>query len=695
MPDYSLRQWAILIGMGLLVFLLLIAVWISWRFPIGRTLNPHDEPSFVYVTADGKPFAQRGFVKDPPVDASRLPKEVTVPFLAVEDRRFWKHFGIDPKATARALAANSEAGAVVEGGSTITQQLAKTAFLDDERTLRRKIQEALIAVWLELRLSKQEIFSRYLSSVYFGDGVYGLRGAARHYYGKKPEDLTVQESAMLAGLLKAPSRYAPTRNPKAANERYRVVLQAMLDAGVIRPSDAAAYAKNPPKVRKGERQRDLPSGHWMADWLAPQVDEQMTRNYGVTTIRTTLDSKLQAAAERSVSRVLATQGRSAGATQAALVAMKADGRIVAMVGGREYGKSVFNRATQAKRQPGSAFKPFVWAAALRGGMSPTDIVMDVPVRIGNWAPRNFEDRYAGRITLTDALVKSSNSVSAQLTNSVGPGQVADTAALYGIRSELEPTPSLALGSEEVTLIELTSAYASAFRGQGPVRPWGLLDHPPEQELQDLPESRALVTMLGAVVARGTGRRAYVEPITFGKTGTSQNHKDAWFVGYARGLIVGVWVGNDNGAPMREVTGGSMPAEIFRQFASAAPRGRGPTIDMQAAFRSLTQPDPAPSYGTAPPIGDLPPGWPDGYPTESLPMGPPPRTDEELEIEQYLEPADPQDRGEPVRAPREDYRDDYEDEDAGPPPPDIDPRPPRLPDEDLPPPDIDVGGAPQP
>lgn len=564
---------------------MMFVAWVGWKLPIANAAGADEAPGIVFVDSAGKPFARRGFVREEAVDASKLPEVVTVPFIALEDRRFRKHMGVDLKAIARALSVNARAGGVVEGGSTITQQLAKTTFLQDERTFRRKVQEAAIAVLLERNLSKDQILSRYLSTVYFGDGAYGLRAAARRYFGKQPEELDVREAAMLAGLLKAPSRLAPTKNPEGARERYRVVLAAMVDAGALLPEDAKKLADSPPKVLPVKERDELPSGHWFADWIMAENEDALPRHFNTLTVQTTLDSKLQARAEETLRRILATQGRRMGATQGALVAMRPDGRVVALVGGRDYKVSVFNRATQAKRQPGSAFKLFVWAAALRHGLDPNTVIADTPLQIGNWTPANFENRYEGRLTLTQALARSSNVASARLTQWVGPQAVIDTARAYGVQSPLEPNPSLALGTEEVSLIELTSAYAAVFRGYGPVRPWGLAEAPPDHTQQQLPEAQALAFMLAAAAQTGTGRAARVEPVTFGKTGTSQDYRDAVFVGYARDLVVGVWVGNDDQTPMRGVTGGSLPAAIFKAFVSGAPERRG-AFDVDALRRSL-------------------------------------------------------------------------------------------------------------
>ena len=553
-----------------LSLLILFVAYLAWALPLSRALEPFETPTLVLVTADGKPFARRGFYKEAPVETEALPKYVPGAFIAIEDRRFASHWGVDPWAISRAAAANARSGRVRQGGSTITQQLAKNAFLSNQRSFRRKAQEAIIALYLEARLSKADILSRYMSSVYFGDGVYGLRAAARNYFDKKPEELSLGEAAMLAGVVKAPTRLAPTSDFEAAKARTALVLAEMVDMGQITQGQADEALKS--VKLNGSRSR-LPDGSYFADWIAPQVRQSFNRGFGEVTVWTTLDSQMQIQAQRAVRNGLKSgKGRRVG--QAALVAMRTDGRVVALVGGGDYKKSQFDRATQARRQPGSAFKPFVYLAAMRAGYGPGSMVLDAPVKIGNWSPENYEGRYAGgEITLARAFATSSNVASARLVQQIGPSRVIRAARDLGVTSTLPNDASIALGTGEMTLLELTSAYAGIAAGQAPVKPHGLLAQaaPAPEKRLSREDRLAMLQLMRGVVEYGTGTAANINPGVYGKTGTSQDYKDAWFVGFARNLVVGVWVGNDDNTPMKGVTGGNIPAQIWRDFMGYAMR----------------------------------------------------------------------------------------------------------------------------
>jgi penicillin-binding protein 1A len=569
--------------------LLLLFAWLSWKLPINRALEPLAEPTLVLLDREGRPFARRGAYKEAPVDARMLPPHVTGAVLAIEDRRFHSHGGIDLRGIGRAAIANAQASEIRQGGSTITQQLAKAAFLSNERTLRRKAQEALIALWLELRLDKHEILSRYLSAIYFGDGVYGLRAAARHYFAVEPEDLDIAQAAMLAGMIKAPSALAPTRHPGDARARARLVLDAMAETGVI--SEAQARATPPARVTGGRA--ELPVGSYFADWVSPQAKEAFDAAYGEVVVPTTLDSELQHEAERIVARMLDGEGRRAGARQAALVAMRPNGEVVAMVGGRDYAGSAFNRVTQAQRQPGSAFKLFVYRAALEDGATPESPVDDVPVTVGDWSPTNHGDHYRGRIPLREAFAHSSNAAAVRLAQQVGPEAVARAAREWGIRSPLGEDATIALGTYETNLLELTAAYAALAAGAAPLLPHGIAGHPADGEARPLdPRQRAmLLDLLFTAVDQGTGREARLRIPAFGKTGTSQDHRDALFVGMAGDLVAGVWVGNDDNTPMRGVTGGTLPARAwgeFMAFALNTQRAAGPPQRSSSQARSRAE-----------------------------------------------------------------------------------------------------------
>lgn len=559
-------RWTAVFG-GVFALLALAFVWIGVSLPLSQALEPLPSPAVVLLDAQGKPFARRGAYKEAPVVVADLPPDVPNAFIAIEDRRFRRHFGLDLWSMGRAAAVNIKAGKAREGASTITQQLAKNAFLSNERTLRRKAQEAVIAIWLELRLSKDEILARYLSSVYFGDGVYGLGAASRHYFGRPPEKLTLGQAAILAGMVKAPSKLDPVDNPKQAAARADKVLSDMVEAGFVTSEQA--------KAARGARARavraSLPVGGYFADWISPQIaDAFETARYGEVKVATTLDGRLQRQAEQAVNRALAKSGARLKAGQAALVAMRPDGKVVAMVGGRAYAKSQFNRAVQARRQPGSAFKLFVYMAALRDGARPDMHVVGDPVTIDGWTPRNYERGSGVDLSLRDAFAQSNNIIAARIWQTAGGEAVVQAARDLGITSPLKAQDaSLSLGTAETTLLELTAAYAAVASGQMPTTPYGRprtgVQPAPATLPMDTSQRAALYDLLGAVVEEGTGRAARTGQLTYGKTGTTQDHRDALFVGFTGDLVVGVWVGNDDHSPMNGVTGGGLPAQIWRDF----------------------------------------------------------------------------------------------------------------------------------
>jgi penicillin-binding protein 1A len=534
-------------------------------------LEPLDDPAMLLVSAEGQPIARRGAIKEAPVTVAELNKLTPAAFVAIEDRRFYSHWGIDPRAIGRAMVANVRAGGVRQGGSTITQQLAKTSFLSSDRSLKRKAQEVIIAFWLEGWLTKDEILARYLSSVYFGDGVYGLRAAAKHYFNREPGDLSLAQSAMLAGVVQAPSRLAPTRNLPLAQKRSRLVLGAMADTGVI----TSARARLAVPARPVRQYSKVPTGTYFADWVAPTAQEAFEADFGEVKVKTTLDADLQRLAVRAVARA------PIGDAQAAMVAMRPDGRVVAMVGGRSYKDSPFNRATQARRQPGSAFKLFVYLAALRAGWTPDSIIEDRPITINGWSPANSDGVYRGAITLREAFSRSSNAATVRLSESVGRANVMRAARELGISTPLPDSPSLALGTAGVSLLELTSAYAAVASGRYPIAAYGL---PPDEEegstlsaffqrggrLDSRRDWAPMLDLLYAAANSGTGRRAALAIPTFGKTGTSQDNRDALFVGFAGNLVVGVWVGRDDDRPLgSKVSGGTAPAQLWRNFMVSA------------------------------------------------------------------------------------------------------------------------------
>jgi penicillin-binding protein 1A len=599
-PRRKRRRWPLFLYVFAALTLVTL-VWLIVTAPLSRALEPLQDPALLLLSADGHAIARHGAIKEAPVDVAKLNPLTPAAFVAIEDRRFYRHWGIDPRGIARALVADVRGGGMRQGGSTITQQLAKTSFLSGDRTIKRKAQEVIIAFWLEGWLTKREILSRYLSSVYFGDGVYGLRAAAHHYFNRDPEDLSLAQSAMLAGMVQAPSRLAPTHNLDGAQKRSRLVLEAMADTGAITRSRAQSTRSARPVVHSST----VPSGSYFADWVTPSAQQAQDPDFGEVKVRTTLDSTLQRIAVRAV-------GRAPAGAQAALVAMRPDGRVVAMVGGKSYAKSPFNRVTQARRQPGSAFKLFVYLAAFRAGWTPDSIIEDEPITIDGWTPENSDRVYRGKITLREAFERSSNVATVRLAQQVGRANVMRAARDLGITTPLPDRPSLALGTAGVSLLELTSAYAAVAAGRYPVVARGLPEASPPEGLAaifhrdgTLSERRDRAPMLDLLYAaanNGTGRRAALSVPTFGKTGTTQDNRDALFIGFAGNLVVGVWIGRDDNGSLGKVSGGTVPAQIWRSFMTSAlaiDDDRGP--DLPAAFGPRKQRQPK---------SPLPPEWSD-------------------------------------------------------------------------------------
>ncbi|WP_407936820.1 transglycosylase domain-containing protein [Jiella pelagia] len=498
--------------------------------------------------------------------------------VAIEDRRFYDHFGVDPFGILRAAVENWQAGGTVQGGSTLTQQLAKNIFLNPDQTIQRKIQEAILAVWLEHKFTKDQILDMYLNRVYFGSGATGVEAAARRYFNKSASEVTLSEAATLAGLLKAPSRLSPARDPKAAKDRSEVVLGAMLDEGKITRQDFDdAVAEKPVKAKTywdGAQ-------HYAADLVMRDIKKLVGDVKQDVIVETTIEMPLERIAEKVIRQTIDTSKQNV--TQGALVAIDGTGAIRALVGGRDYAESQFNRAVDAKRQPGSTFKPFVYETALEQGWRPESIIVDGPVQIGKWTPSNYENTYRGEVMVADALRFSLNTVAAKLIDNVGTQAVIDTAHRLGIKSDIVDNPSIALGTSEVSLLELTGAFAPFANGGYEATPhlvnrittedgkvvWERgAEVPPKVLSEDM--VGMMNAMLRRVVDSGTGRKAAIEGYdAAGKTGTTQDFKDAWFMGYTAELVTGVWFGNDNGAKMRRVTGGSLPAEAWHEFMKAA------------------------------------------------------------------------------------------------------------------------------
>lgn len=540
-------------------------------------------PNLIILAADGKVMAERGLRRGH-IRLKHLPPYLVNAVLATEDRRFRHHFGIDPIGLLRAAIANYKAGSVVEGGSTITQQLAKNLFLSSERTIARKVREVVLALWLETKFSKDKILELYLNRVYFGGGAYGVEAAARRYFAKSARHVTLPEAALLAGLLKAPSRYAPTRSLRRSEGRAAQVIGNLVEAGLLEPTLALAALGSPARVRDPRRI----SGHeYAVDWIIEMLPGFIGNRAGDLVIETTIDSRMQPLAQATVDRIMARHGVLGKTGEAAMVLLAPDGGVKALIGGRSYRRSQFNRAVKAMRQPGSAFKPFVYLAAVENGLVPQSSVMDAPVSINGWKPKNYSGKHLGEISLREGLAKSINSVAVRLTMEVGRWRVVRTARRLGINSPLHDKPSIALGTAEVTLLELVSAYAPFANGGT-----GVLPHIIKRvksssgeviyerhgsgmgQVIAAPYVAAMNDMLQATLVQGTGRRAALpERPAAGKTGTTQNFRDAWFVGYTADFVAGVWVGKDNGRPMNGVTGGSLPAEIWKTVMKSAHRDR--------------------------------------------------------------------------------------------------------------------------
>jgi penicillin-binding protein 1A len=577
-----------------LSFLLLMGLttWLAITAPVAQSNLPIAPPRVTLLAADGQPIARNGAIIERRVEAGKLPSHVKQAFLAIEDRRFYSHIGIDPIGLARAFW-NNLTGGGTQGGSTITQQLAKVTYLSSDRTYVRKAKEMLIAFWLELWLTKDQILERYLSNVYFGDNVYGLRAASLHYFFRQPERLTLPQAAMLAGLVQAPSRLAPTRNPAAARKRAKMVLNAMAAAKFLTPVQAAATEPARLDVRTKET---LPTGTYFADWAMPAARLTAIRGYTEEKIKTTLDARLQKIARGVINRA------PLGNAQVALVAMKPNGEVVAMIGGRSYDKSRFNRVTQGQRQPGSTFKLIVYLAALRAGMVPTSIIDDVEITEGPYRPKNSSGRYRGNITLREAFAQSSNVAAVKLYNQLGAKAVTKAARDLGISSPIAADPSVALGSSGTSLVELTAAFAAVAANRYPITPHAIAEEEPGffgqlwsgQKTFGSQMHGHLLDMLGAVVTQGTGRAARLRIAAYGKTGTSQDNRDALFIGFAGDLVVGVWIGNDDNKPLKNVSGGGLPARIWADFMGQAIKG--------AALPRPVAPKPGPK---APSLPELP------------------------------------------------------------------------------------------
>ncbi len=560
---------------------------------------------------DGSPIAERG-VSRAYIPLDMLPQRVSDAVVATEDRRFFEHAGLDPWGMLRAAVANLRAGRLTQGGSTITQQLAKNIFLSSERTFSRKAEEVVLALWLELRLSKREILELYLNRVYFGGGAHGVEAASQRYFGKSARDLTLAEGAVIAGLLKAPSKYAPSASPVQAVARGRVVIGKMLDAGFITAQQADEARASEIRFSSSMRVPDQADMAYAVDYVLDAAARFQDADRDEIIIETTLEPALQRRAGQIVERILSENGQTLDASQAAVVVLAPDGGIRALVGGRSYADSQFNRAVRAHRQPGSAFKPVVYLTAVEMGMTPDSIVEDAPIKAGRWTPKNENGRYVGPTTLRYALSHSINSVAVRLLLDAGVEKVTATARRLGMKSPLRNDASLALGTSEVSLLDLTGAYAAFGNGGYVNEPYAirrvktgagkiLFQRFDAKSDPAIPRASvaAMNDMLEAAVASGTAKKAALPgQVVAGKTGTSQDYRDAWFIGYTSYLTGGVWVGNDDGRTMNRVKGGSLPAEIWHDVMLAAHTGKVPQSLPDA---DTAQPPPAPANAPSHPV----------------------------------------------------------------------------------------------
>jgi penicillin-binding protein 1A len=579
-----IAYWSAVAALWLILACAGVIAWVGMHLPPLASLEiPRRPPTIHIVSLDGRPLATRGDMGGAAVPLKEMPAYVPKAFLAIEDRRFYSHYGVDPIGLMRAAAANVLRRGVAQGGSTITQQLAKNLFLTQERTLSRKLQEVVLALWIEHKFSKDQILELYLNRVYFGAGAYGIEAAAQRYFGKSARRMTLAEAAMLAGIVKSPSRLAPTHNFAGAQKRAQIVLAAMGDAKFSKDHDIKVALAQPPHIVKPSAAGGV---NYAADFVMDALNEVVGRIEEDVIVETTLDGNLQLAAEKALVDELTAKGARFDVEQGALVAMTPEGAVRALIGGVNYAESQFNRAVAAKRQPGSAFKPFVFLTAIERGLTPDSIRDDKPISVKGWKPENYTREYFGPVTLTQALAHSLNTVSVRLTLEFGPPAVARTAYRLGIASRLEPNASIALGTSEVSPLELVTAYAPFANG-------GFAVIPHVVERVRTPEGKVLYTrgdsglgrviepeyvammnrMMRETLISGTAQRAGIPGWqAAGKTGTSQDFRDAWFIGYTSHLVTGVWLGNDDSSPTRKLTGSSLPVDVWTKFMRAAHQG---------------------------------------------------------------------------------------------------------------------------
>lgn len=586
-PLRRLIYWCLVLGIWGAIGIGGLVLYYGAQMPAASSWSIPDRPPNMKITAiDGSVLGNRGATGGEALALEEMSPYLPQAVISIEDRRFYSHFGVDPFGLARAFV-NNLTGQPIQGGSTITQQLAKNLFLSPDRTFERKIQEVLLSFWLEHKFTKDQILAMYLNRVFFGANAYGVEAASRRYFNKSARDVNLGEAATLAGLLKAPSRLSPARDPKAAEERAQVVLGTMREEGYITDSDLNKAMAQPPSNAKSYWSGPQ---HYAADMVVDEVKSLIGEPKVDVTVETTIDLKLEEAADKALNDILKKDGGKLNASQAALVSVDATGAIRAVVGGRDYAQSQFNRAFKAKRQPGSAFKPFVYASALEAGYGPDTIVNDAPVKIGNWTPENYEKEYKGPVPLSYALSRSINTVAAQLVMAVGPEKVVSMAHRLGVDSDIQPNASIALGTSETSLVELTSSYAAFMNGGYKATPHIVkritdpdgkvlyeADYSNPPRVLSEPIAATMNSMMSGVIREGTGRAARIDGWqAAGKSGTTQNSRDALFVGFTSILTTGIWFGNDDGSYMKKVTGGTLSARAWKEYMTAAMKGYTPT-----------------------------------------------------------------------------------------------------------------------
>lgn len=579
--------WCVVLGIWGAIGVAGIVFYYGARMPSASSWSiPERPPNIKIVSVEGTVIANRGATGGEALALEDMSPFIPQAVIAIEDRRFYSHYGIDPLGLARAIATNLVSGRMVQGGSTLTQQLAKNMFLSPERTLERKVQEVLLSFWLEHEYTKDQILTMYLNRVYFGSNAYGVEAASRRYFNKSARDVNLGEAALLAGLLKAPSRLSPARDPEAAEARAQVVLGAMREEGFITDDEVkTAMTQSPTQAKRYWSG----AGQYVADMVVEEVKSLVGEVKEDLVVETTIDMTLEKKAEAAISESIDAEGKKLNVSQAALVSIDGTGAIRALVGGKDYAESQFNRAVKAKRQPGSAFKPFVYASAMEMGLRPDSVRNDAPIRIGNWTPENYDQKFRGPVTLAGAMAESLNTIAAQLVMEVGPDHVIKLAHRLGIESDLQSNASIALGTSEVSLLELTAAYAPFMNGGYKATPHIVrrITTPEgkavyENDYADPPRvlSEGVISemnlMMKGVIENGTGKKARIKGWeAAGKSGTTQSFRDALFVGYTSNLTTGVWFGNDDGSSMKKVTGGGLPAKAWHDFMTTAHTGLTP------------------------------------------------------------------------------------------------------------------------